>query len=173
MAFTAFPDTNALYGEYLCDTLLRLAEAGTYQPLWSAGVLEELERNLVDNAGLAPDAVRRRIGAMQRAFPDAKVRGYEGLIESMTCDGKDRHVLAAAVRGQSDVLVTFNVSDFPEESTTPHDVEVINPDDFLLDQLRPLSRDHGDGIAPPSRRLCCACHDDGATAGRFGNRRRP
>jgi hypothetical protein len=33
------------------------------------------------------------------------------------------------------VLVTFNVSDFPEESTTPHDVEVINPDDFLLDQL--------------------------------------
>jgi hypothetical protein len=98
VAFTAFLDTNALYGEYLCDTLLRLAEAGTYRPQWSAGVLEELERNLVEKAGLAIESARRRICAMQRAFPDAEVRGYEALVESMTCDAKDRHVLAAAVR---------------------------------------------------------------------------
>lgn len=135
MAFTAFLDTNALYGEYLCDTLLRLAEAGTYQPQWSAGVLEELERNLVENAGLAIEAVRRRIAAMRRAFPDAEVQGYEALIESMTCDTKDRHVLAAAVRGQAEVLVTFNGDDFPGNSTAPYDIEVISTDDFLLDQL--------------------------------------
>lgn len=114
MAFTAFLDTNALYGEYLCDTLLRLAEAGAYRPQWSAGVLEELERNLVEKAGLATESARRRISAMQRAFPDAEVQGYETLIESMTCDAKDRHVLAAAVRGQSEVLVTFNGDDFPD-----------------------------------------------------------
>jgi len=119
VAFTAFLDTNALYGEYLCDTLLRLAEAGTYQPQWSAGVLEELERNLVEKAGLVGDAAQRRISEMQRAFPGAEVRGYEGLVESMTCDLKDRHVLAAAVRGQSEVPVTFNGDDFPEDSTRP------------------------------------------------------
>jgi hypothetical protein len=45
--FPAFLDTCALYGAYLCDSLLRLAEAGTYRPLWSASVLDELERALV------------------------------------------------------------------------------------------------------------------------------
>jgi predicted nucleic acid-binding protein len=135
VAFTAFLDTNVLYGVYLCDTLLRLAEEGTHQPQWSAGVLEELERNLVERAGLAREAAQRRISEMQRAFPDAEVHGYEALIESMTCDPKDRHVLAAAVRCQSAVLVTFNGDDFPEDSTRPYDIGVINTDDFLLDQL--------------------------------------
>jgi len=37
--FPAFLDTCSLYGAYLCDSLLRLAEAGTYRPLWSADVL--------------------------------------------------------------------------------------------------------------------------------------
>jgi hypothetical protein len=37
--------------------------------------------------------------------------------------------------GQSEVLVTFNGDDFPEDSTAPYDIEVINTDDFLLDQL--------------------------------------
>jgi hypothetical protein len=45
--FPAFLDTNAIYGGYLCDTLLRFGRSGTYRPLWSAGVLEELERNLL------------------------------------------------------------------------------------------------------------------------------
>ena len=38
--FPAFLDTCALFGAYLSDALLRLAEAGTYRPLWSAGVLD-------------------------------------------------------------------------------------------------------------------------------------
>ena len=95
--FPAFLDTCTLYGAYLCDSLLRLAEAGTYRPLWSADVLDELERALVVR-GLEKKAVTHRIGEMRRAFPDAEVRGYENLVGRMTCDPKDRHVLAAAVR---------------------------------------------------------------------------
>jgi hypothetical protein len=72
---------------------------------------------------------------MRRAFPDAEVTGYEALVGAMTCDPKDRHVLAAAVRGHAEVLVTFNTSDFPSYSSEPHDITVSHPDDFLLDQL--------------------------------------
>jgi len=85
--FPAFLDTCTLYGAYLCDSLLRLAEAGTYRPLWSADILDELERVLADR-GLSADAVKYRIGEMRRAFPDAEVRGYENLVETMTCDPK-------------------------------------------------------------------------------------
>jgi predicted nucleic acid-binding protein len=114
--FPALLDTCALYGAYLCDTLLRLAEAGTYRPLWSAGIMDELRHSLGEGRGLPADAIDHRIAEMQRSFPDAEVRGYETLAEAMTCDPKDRHVLAAAVRGDAEVLVTFNVGDFPPES---------------------------------------------------------
>lgn len=133
-AFPAFLDTCSLFGAYLCDTLLRLAEAGAYRPLWSAGVLDELQRSLVAR-GLPEEAVARRISEMRRAFLDAEVHGYETLIEEMTCDAKDRHVLAGAVRSHAEVLVTFNLTDFPKASVKPYDIEVVSPDDFLLDQL--------------------------------------
>jgi hypothetical protein len=48
VAFPAFLDTCVLYPAYLCDTLLRLAEASAYRPLWSADVFTELHRNLID-----------------------------------------------------------------------------------------------------------------------------
>lgn len=132
--FPAFLDTCSLFGAYLCDTLLRLAEAGAYRPLWSAGVLGELERSLLER-GLPEQAVTHRIGEMRRTFPDAEVTGYDTLVEAMTCDPKDRHVLAAAVRSDAEVLVTFNVSDFPDASVKHYDIVVASPDDFLLDQL--------------------------------------
>lgn len=72
---------------------------------------------------------------MRRSFPDAEVHGYEPFAENMTCDPKDRHVLAAAVRGNAEVLVTFNTRDFPDESTLTYDILVVHPDNFLLDQL--------------------------------------
>lgn len=72
---------------------------------------------------------------MRAAFPDAMVDGYEELIDGMTCDEKDRHVLAAAVRANAEVLVTFNVRDFPSGSVDAYDIEIVHPDVFLLDQL--------------------------------------
>lgn len=53
----------------------------------------------------------------------------------MTTDAKDLHVLAAAVRANAEVVVTFNTRDFPENALKPYDVAALHPDDFLLDQL--------------------------------------
>ena len=133
MAFRVLLDTNVLFGAYLCDTVLRLAEAELFRPLWSAGVLDELSRNLILR-GLRPDQVDRRVGQMRRAFPDAMVEDYEPLVAAMTCDPKDRHVRAAAVRANAEILVTFTLGDFPEASRAPYDIAV-HPDDFLLDQV--------------------------------------
>lgn len=134
MASRAVLDTCALYPAHLRDTLLRLAERHLYVALWSADILEELRSNLT-RAGLAPNSVERLIAEMRRAFPDSEVRGYEALIDVMECDPKDKHVLAAAVRADAAALVTFNTSDFPSESFEQFAIEVLEPDDFLLDLL--------------------------------------
>jgi hypothetical protein len=56
VAFPAFLDICVLYPAYLCDTLLRLAEAESYRPLWSADVLAQLRRNLIEQ-GIDADEV--------------------------------------------------------------------------------------------------------------------
>lgn len=133
MKFPAFFDTNVLFGSHLNDFILRLAERGAFRPLWSEEVLEELQRNLV--ARFDPSSIERRIKFMREAFPDSLVEGYEQLTGQMTCEPKDRHVLAAAVRANAEVLVTFNIQDFPPTSVESFEVEIVHPDDFLLDQL--------------------------------------
>jgi predicted nucleic acid-binding protein len=156
MAFPAFFDTCVLYGGVLNDLILRLAERSAFRPLWSADVLEELRRNL-KLAGFPEGAVARRILAMQTYFPDAMVEGYSDLIDGLLCDPKDRHVLAASVRANAEVLVTFNLRDFPAESVAAFDIEVVHPDAFLLDQLdlfpaitmRAIASQADDYNAPP------------------------
>jgi hypothetical protein len=64
MAFPAFLDTCVLFPAYLTDTALRLAAARTYRPLWSAGVFEELRRNLIE---VGIDACGRRSADRQDA----------------------------------------------------------------------------------------------------------
>jgi predicted nucleic acid-binding protein len=121
VAFSALLDTCVLYPAYLRDSLLRLASAGLYRPLWSSGILEELRRNLLE-AGLPDQAVERLFANMATAFEDAEITGYEDLIAEMTCHEKDRHVLAAAVRGNAGALVTFNLSDFPPASVKRYEM---------------------------------------------------
>lgn len=134
MAFPVFFDACTIYGITLSDLLLRLADEGAFRPLWSDEVLEEVRRNPV-SGGISPVGIDRRLDVMRTYFPDALVTGHDELVEGLSCDPKDRHVLAAAVRAKADALVTFNVRDFPDESLEAFDVELVHPDVFLLDQL--------------------------------------
>lgn len=113
---------------------MTLAERGVYRPLWSSNILDELRRVLIE-AGIEEAAVDHRIASMGDAFPGAKVSGYETLIQEMTCEQNDRHVLAAAVKGGASSLVTFNLKHFPPHASTRSGLTTVHPDDFLLDQL--------------------------------------
>lgn len=129
-----FFDTCVLLKPYLCDTILTVAESRIYRPLWSTGVLAELDRNL-RKRGASGAQVAHRLDQMTRHFPDAEVKGYEQLIGSMTNDPKDRHVLAAAVCGGAEVLVTENLKDFPDSASDPYGITILHQDEFLQDQL--------------------------------------
>ena len=135
MSFPVFFDTCALYGEMVNDLVLRLAEERMFVPYWSNTVLDELQRVLTERVG--DQRAERRVTLMREAFPDAEISGFDQLIDSMTCEAGDRHVLAAADYSPASTLVTFNVKHFSAQSVAPLDIEVKHPDDFLLDVFDP------------------------------------
>ena len=135
MPFVALLDANVLYPIWLCDVLLTAAQTGVFQVRWSEGILEEAERNVKQNRPSADaPAISRRFENMRGNFKEAMVTGFEALEPCMTNDPKDRHVLAAALVGRADVIVTVNLSDFPEETREPYDIDAQHPDEFLCNQ---------------------------------------
>lgn len=135
MPFVALLDANVLYPAYLRDLLLRLAQAGVYQPRWSAEILDEVARNVKQERDAAgQEKVNRMISLMKHHFEDAEVTGYVRLVPAMTNDLKDRHVLAAAITGGADVVVTSNLRHFPPHSREPYNIDAQGPDEFLLHQ---------------------------------------
>lgn len=125
----------------LADTLLRLASAPRlYSPKWTDRIMAEVSLNLQENFGLSSEKAHYRESEIRRYFPEAWVEGYEELIPVMTNEQKDRHVLAAAVRARSEVIVTYNLRDFPLSSLAPYSIVAQGPSTFLknLYELDPL-----------------------------------
>ena len=73
-----------------------------------------MTRNLVAKGRIAEAQAKSLRRAMEAAFPDAMVAGYQHRIRDMRNDSKDRHVAAAAVQGGATVIVTQNLPDFRE-----------------------------------------------------------
>ena len=132
--FTALLDANVIYPAGLRDTLLRLADRNLYRARWSAMIHKEWIRNVLnDRPDLSPDQLERTRETMDQHFPDALVVGFEPLIDGLSLPApRDRHVLAAAIRGRVDLIVTQNLKDFPQERLDPYEVEAQHPDDFAL-----------------------------------------
>jgi predicted nucleic acid-binding protein len=135
--YAAVLDACVLVPTALCDTLLRLAEDGFFRPLWSKRILREVEDAVLRiRPEVTEQAVRRRTEQMDGAFVDASVEGWEQVAAGLDLpDPDDRHVLAAAITGGAQAVVTFNLKDFPSEQLHPRGIEARHPDDFLLDQL--------------------------------------
>jgi len=127
-------DACVLVPVSLADTLLRIAEKGLYRPLWSDRILAEA-REAIEHVHPGADA-GKRFADMKDAFSDALVTGWEGIQPGISLpDPDDRHVVAAAVTGGAQAIVTANLTDFPAAALGPLGLQAIHPDDFLLDQL--------------------------------------
>jgi predicted nucleic acid-binding protein len=136
MAFTVVYDANALYGATLRDLLIRIAQAGLVQAKWTDQILDEMLRALRRKyPDIDEDKLQRLRGLIVAAVPDCIVRGYEPIIEGLKiADPKDRHVLAAAIRCEAQVIVTSD-RDFTAAALEPWGIEAKTPDEFVLDQI--------------------------------------
>ncbi|MHB1469070.1 MAG: PIN domain-containing protein [Solirubrobacteraceae bacterium] len=134
MALTAVLDASVLYPLPLRDTLLRIAAEDLYRPRWSERILREATSNLIAHGRCNQSQAQRLIDSMQDAFDAATVSAteIERLEPEMGNERKDRHVLAAAVAGEAETVVTLNLRDFPCSACEPLSIEAVHPDEFLL-----------------------------------------
>ena len=135
MPIRAVLDSCVLYPLPLRDTLLRVAEIGLLEPRWSDRILEEVERNLVSDDRATPEQFARLRDAMNDAFDGALVAA-EAIVDiepSMKNEAHDRHVLAAAVVADAEMVVTTNIRHFPSSACDPHAIDVVHPDELLTD----------------------------------------
>ena len=126
-------DACVLYPPSLRDMLMWLATVRIYAPRWTEEIHDEWTRNvLANNAELTPDQLARTCRLMNQVAPSCLVSGYEIHIPTLSLpDANDRHVLAAAIAAQAPLIVTFNLSDFPDVALRSHGIQAVHPDHFL------------------------------------------
>lgn len=124
-------DANVLIPAAPRDTLLRAAERGLFRPVWSDLILAEVQRNLVSAAGLDNAQANRLIGVLRTAFPDALTAIDEQDLHKLVNAPEDRHVLATAIAAGAVIIVTENLSDFPEAALAPYAIQSHSIDRFL------------------------------------------
>jgi hypothetical protein len=72
---------------------------------------------------------------MDLAFPSASVhRSYKRIVANMPEEvhAKDRHVVAAAIRCNCELIVTYNKKDFPLSALSELGIAVQGPSSFLI-----------------------------------------
>ncbi len=125
-------DACVLFPTVLREVLIGVARAGLYRPLWSDRILEEWAR-AARRFGPADAAIARgQIAALRAEFPAACVAPQPGLESRLHLpDLNDIHVLASAIAGHADVIVTFNAADFPRGTLAAEGLERRDPDSLL------------------------------------------
>jgi len=161
--FTALYDACVLYPAPLRDLLMHLAMTDLFRARWSDKIHDEWIRSVLANRpDLTIEQLERTRDLMNANVRDCLVTGFEKLLAGLELpDADDHHVLAAAIRAGADVIVTFNISDFPASCLEPYGVEALHPDDFvthLLD-LAPgavctAAKRHRASLRKPAKTVC-------------------
>ena len=130
--FPVVLDSCVLYPYALRDLLLEAAHAHLYRVHWSAKILEDTLRNLLEKEAIPrkrADELRLR---MEATFPEAMVDPPAWLAQEVACHEGDRHVVAAALGAKAESIVTLNTRHFPAAALAPLAIEAITPDQFLI-----------------------------------------
>ena len=129
-------DACVLYPTVMREVLLGVADAGLFTPLWSARILEEWARAAARLGYGQEDVARGEIALLRAKWPGSEVDYPTDLEASLYLpDENDSHVLAAAICGQADILLTQNLKDFPTRTLTSHGIIRRDTDGLLREMF--------------------------------------
>ncbi len=133
--FTCVLDTNVIVPIQVRDLLFWFAYFDLFTPKWSKHIFDEWD-SVMERMGVEEAERLKRVSVANQAFPDALVLNYESLISGLELpDEKDKHVLAAAIKTNANVIVTNNLKDFPNEYLGIFGLTAKSADDFLTDTI--------------------------------------
>ncbi|MEJ6402256.1 RSP_2648 family PIN domain-containing protein [Yoonia sp. 2307UL14-13] len=125
-------DTCVLYPTVMREVVLGCAAEGLFEVRWSSRILEEWQRAVVKLGPAQVVIAEGEIAALGAAFPDAVVPEHAGLEQRLWLpDPNDIHVLASAVGGSCDAIMTINAKDFPGNVLAEEGLFRVDPDAFL------------------------------------------
>ncbi len=152
---TALLDANVLYPAPIRDIFLQLAVDDVFRARWTADIHREwMEALLRKEPNRDRARLERTRSLMDRHTRDCLIVGYEeSLDEFQLPDPDDRHVLAAAVVGDCDRIITSNLRDFPESAVAPYGIQVQHPDEFLSELLESMPFHFCDAVRKVRSRL--------------------
>jgi predicted nucleic acid-binding protein len=135
--YTVLLDSNILFSATMRDLILELAKNDVFHARWSELIHEEWTRAVLRmNSRADKQKLARTRRLIDAASGDALVTDFQDLIPNLELpDANDRHVLAAAIIGRCDAIVTKNLRHFPSPSLSRFGIEAIHPDQFLLHQI--------------------------------------
>lgn len=136
-SFSVVYDACVLYPAPLRDLLMHLSLTDLYRARWTEKIHDEWIRNvLISRRDLTREQLERTRQLMDKSVRDCLITGYEFIIPTLQLpDFNDHHVLAAAIKSQSSVILTFNLKDFPLSELQKYDVEALHPDQFISDLI--------------------------------------
>lgn len=116
---------------------MHLATMNLFRAKWSNTIHEEWISNLLENRkDLKRKKLERTRALMDKSVEDCLVVNYEPLVDAIELpDPDDRHVVAAAIKSNADVIVTFNIKDFPADELKKYDLDAQTPDVFITHLL--------------------------------------
>lgn len=135
--YTVLIDACVFYSMLQSDAIMSLCTRGLFAAKWSVRIENEWIRALSEKRPDGIDKINRRRDAMRKAVPDWEVpdSAITRLEPSLRLpDPGDTHVLAAAIAGHADCIVTANLKDFPSELIDPYGIEIVDPDRFIINQ---------------------------------------
>jgi len=125
-------DACVLVPPVLREVLLGVAAQGLFQPLWSDRLLEEWARAAMKAGPEAALAARTEAARLQAAFPASRIPPAPHIEARLHLpDPNDLHVLAIAIAGSADTILTFNARDFPRHTLAEEGLGRADPDGFL------------------------------------------
>jgi predicted nucleic acid-binding protein len=143
-------DTCVLYPTVMREMVLGAARAGHFTPLWSARILEEWARAAQKLGPAGAMQAQAEIALLQAAWPKAELHPAPGIEARLWLpDPADIHVLAVAVAGSADAIMTLNAKDFPRQTLAEEDLKRLDPDGYL----QGLWQHDPDGIAQAARQV--------------------